>query len=90
VNALVYPCGDVGALAQAIGALAGDPALYRRMAAASLRLAPTQDVKATVASVLLALRQLRQGRFAARWAEIPIKLLDGALPPVGGEAVGVG
>ncbi|MBK8640019.1 MAG: glycosyltransferase family 4 protein [Chromatiaceae bacterium] len=84
VNALVYPCGDVGALAQAIGALAGDPGLYRRMAAASLRLAPSQDVKATVASVLLALRHLRQGRFAARWAEIPIRLLDGALPPAGG------
>jgi glycosyltransferase involved in cell wall biosynthesis len=89
VNALVYPCGDVGALAQAIGALAGDPALYRRMAEASLRLAPTQDVNATVASVLLALRHLRVGRFAARWAEIPISLLDGA-PLVGGAAGGVG
>ena len=90
VNALVYPCGDVGLLAQAIGALAGDPALYRRMAAASLRLAPGQDVSATVTSVLLALRHLRQGRFAARWAEIPIRLLDGALPPVGGAAGRVG
>ncbi len=90
VNALVYPCGDVDALAQAIGALAGDPALYRRMADASLQLAPTQDVSATVASVLRALRHLGEGRFAARWRETPVGKLDGTIPPTAGGSSGPG
>jgi len=78
-NALVYPCGDTGALAQAIDALATDADLYRRLAEASLRLAPTQDVSATVRSVLLALERLRAGAFARNWRGIAPETFTPAL-----------
>lgn len=39
VNALVYPAGDVDALAQAIQSLCQDRVMYRAMSAASMRLA---------------------------------------------------
>jgi glycosyltransferase involved in cell wall biosynthesis len=67
VNAQVYPCGDIDALARAIRSLASDETLYRRMSQASLELVPGADVSATVASVVRALCALRDGRFDAAW-----------------------
>jgi len=43
-NAIVYPCGDVKALAAAITRLMDDPVEYARMAQRSLEIAETQDV----------------------------------------------
>lgn len=79
VNALIYPCGDTAALAQAIATLATDAALYQRLATASLRLAPTQDVSETVASVLRALGRLRAGKFARHWQAVDAGIFATAL-----------
>src|SRR5262249_20199144 len=46
VNALVYPCGDTVALQRALERLYTDRELYKRMAAAALQIAETQDVSA--------------------------------------------
>ena len=54
-NALVYPCGSVERLAEAIAALEADRALLRRMQAASLDIAATQDTDVAVAAVMRAL-----------------------------------
>jgi glycosyltransferase involved in cell wall biosynthesis len=61
VNALVYPCGDVGALAEAIRTLAQDSALRQLMAEASIDLAWSQDTSACVRGVLQAIRALGLG-----------------------------
>jgi len=61
VNALVYPCGSVPALAEAIRTLAGDTALRQRLASASLELVWTQDTSACVHGVLQAIRAFGLG-----------------------------
>jgi glycosyltransferase involved in cell wall biosynthesis len=58
VNALVYPCGDVPALAERLNELCGNEALRHRMSRASLELAPSQDVSVTVGAVVAALGAL--------------------------------
>ncbi len=57
-NALVYPCGDVPALADCLARLFTDPVLRRGMQQASWRLAQTQDVSVTVRATLRALVSL--------------------------------
>jgi len=61
VNALVYPCGDVAALAAKLERLAGDTALLRSMSAASERLCWSQDTSVAVAAVVKALASLGLG-----------------------------
>lgn len=61
INAVVYPCGDTVALAEAIRSLAEDPGRRRRMASASLELAWTQDTRACVRGVLRAIRAFGLG-----------------------------
>ena len=59
-NAIVYPCGDVHALADGIERLWRDPDLYRRMAAESSEIAASQDVTVAAQQLAAAVRQLRQ------------------------------
>ena len=54
VNTLVYPCGDVGQLADRLRTLAEDPDLRARMSVASRELALTQNTSVTVSAVLRA------------------------------------
>lgn len=62
-NAIVYPCGDVQALADAIERVWHDPELYRRMSAKSSEMAASQDVTAAAEQLASAVRQLhRLGR----------------------------
>lgn len=51
-NAIVYPCGDVAALAQAIAALAGDDARRREMGARSRAIFDTLDMAQSVRGVI--------------------------------------
>jgi glycosyltransferase involved in cell wall biosynthesis len=53
-NALVHPCGDVGALATALSRLANEPETLARMAAASLRISQELDVHMAVRGTLAA------------------------------------
>ncbi len=55
-NALVYPFGDVEALAAAVRKLAGDAALYQKMAASSLTIYGACGLAASVAGLLKATR----------------------------------
>ena len=55
-NALVYPCGDVAALAAHLGRLRADDALCEKLAARSLLLSQEHDGKQSVAAVLDAAR----------------------------------
>jgi glycosyltransferase involved in cell wall biosynthesis len=55
-NTIVYPCGDVPALAESIRSLVDDPALRARMGKASLRISAEHDGKKSVAAVLTAAR----------------------------------
>ena len=57
-NALVYPCGDVPALADILARLTTDESQRRRMQEASWNLAETQDVSVTVRGTLRALESL--------------------------------
>jgi glycosyltransferase involved in cell wall biosynthesis len=59
-NAIVYPCGDAAALAQAIGRMSGDEALTARMAARSAEIFGDVDVEASVAGLLRALDAVRR------------------------------
>jgi glycosyltransferase involved in cell wall biosynthesis len=74
INGLVYPCGQVEALATALGQLVVDGELRRRMGEASRRLAPTQDVGVTVGAILRALVGLRD-RYASQWRDLPESVL---------------
>jgi glycosyltransferase involved in cell wall biosynthesis len=69
VNALVYPCGDIPALTEALCTLAGDSALRKRMSQESLNIAHTQDVSITVWTVIGILLALKK-RFAISWSDI--------------------
>lgn len=51
-NAIVYPCGDIAALAAAMLRLAEDTDLRRRMGEASLRISAELDVRRSVRGVL--------------------------------------
>lgn len=55
-NALVYPCGDVEALADAIARLATDHRLLNDMSAASLRIFEECSLKASVKGLISAVR----------------------------------
>jgi glycosyltransferase involved in cell wall biosynthesis len=57
-NAIVYPCGDVQALAAAIERLWRDQDLYGRMAAKSSEIALSQDVTVAAQQLAAAVRQL--------------------------------
>lgn len=59
-NAIVYSCGDVRALADAIERLWRDRDLYRRMATKSSEIAVSQDVTAAAQQLAYAVRQLHQ------------------------------
>jgi glycosyltransferase involved in cell wall biosynthesis len=66
VTALVYPCGDVQRLAEAITALATDAKLYRRLAGSAAAVADEQDVSVAVGAVVKALSTLRPS-FLPSW-----------------------
>jgi glycosyltransferase involved in cell wall biosynthesis len=66
VTALVYPCGDVRRLADAIVTLARDDGLYRQLADNAERVADEQDVSVTVSAIVRALASLRPS-FASDW-----------------------
>jgi glycosyltransferase involved in cell wall biosynthesis len=53
-NTLVYPCGDVAALARALRQLANEPETMARMAAASLRISEELDWRMAVSGTLTA------------------------------------
>ncbi len=57
-NALVYPCGDVWALANAIEKLFRDWTLYQRMSARSLEIARDQDVSPAARQLASAAQEL--------------------------------
>ncbi len=57
-NAIVYPCGDVKALAAAIDKLWRDHDLYQRMSAKSSEIAASQDVTVAAEQLASAERQL--------------------------------
>ena len=76
VNALVYPVGNVAALADCLGRLATDEDLRHRMGEASRELAASQDVPVTVDAVLLAIRHL-QVDFAEPWHDVSSPVLRG-------------
>jgi glycosyltransferase involved in cell wall biosynthesis len=59
-NALVYPCGDVQQLADAIERLYRDTELYKRMADESFSMAQSQDVVAAAQQLAFAVRSLRE------------------------------
>jgi glycosyltransferase involved in cell wall biosynthesis len=60
VNAIVYPCGDVQALADAIERLWRDRELYQRMSTKSLEIAASQDVTVAAEQLAVAVKQLRR------------------------------
>jgi len=60
VNALVYRCGDVKALAGSLRSLMGDTALCGRLGEASRKIAATQGTKVTVDALLRALLSCRE------------------------------
>ncbi len=55
-NAIVTPCGDVGAIARAVLRLAGEEALRAQMSAASLRIFSELDARRSVAGAIDAAR----------------------------------
>lgn len=69
VNALVYPCGDINALAEALALLARDTSLRARMGRASLDIASTQDVTVAARAVVKILLSLR-GQFIRQWSDL--------------------
>jgi len=58
-NAIVYPCGNVQALASAIDQLWRDRDLYQRMSCESSEIAASQDVTVAAEQLASAVRQLR-------------------------------
>jgi glycosyltransferase involved in cell wall biosynthesis len=59
-NAIVYPCGDVQALAAAIDQLWRDRDLYQGMSAKSSEIAASQDVSVAAEQLASAVRELHQ------------------------------
>lgn len=59
-NAIVYPCGDVQRLADAIERLYRNRDLYNQMSAESLRIAESQDVAAAARQLAFAVRSLNE------------------------------
>jgi glycosyltransferase involved in cell wall biosynthesis len=59
-NALVFPCGDVQQLANAIERLWRDRELYHRMSDASFQIAQSQDVGTAVEQLAFAVRSLHK------------------------------
>lgn len=57
VNGLVYPCGDLGALAEAMRRLAEDRSLYARFSEQSRRIAGSQDTPAAALQFTLAVER---------------------------------
>jgi len=61
-NAIVYPCGDVQELANAIERLFRDRDMYNKMSRESLRIAQSQDVVAAARQLAFAVRSLSELR----------------------------
>jgi glycosyltransferase involved in cell wall biosynthesis len=76
VTCLVYPCGDVQRLADAIATLAGDEKLYRQLAGNASAVADEQDVSVAVAAVVKALGVLRPS-FQPYWRNAGEELFPG-------------
>jgi glycosyltransferase involved in cell wall biosynthesis len=76
VNALIYPAGDVAALASVLRELIESDSLRRRMSQASLALAAAQDIRMTAAAVVRAIRTLEPG-FSGAWHDLSPDVLDG-------------
>jgi glycosyltransferase involved in cell wall biosynthesis len=76
VNALVYPCGDIPALKEALCTLVGDSALRQRMGQESLHIAPTQDIHVAAQAVIKILISLKV-KFAEKWADIDQNIFAG-------------
>jgi glycosyltransferase involved in cell wall biosynthesis len=80
VNALVYPCGDVAALARQVRLLAEDEALRGRLGQASRTLAATQDAGVTAEAVVRAIRSLPPKRSRQGGADAAAQGNGHALP----------
>ena len=57
-NAILYPCGDIEALVEAMSRLRGDPALYTRMSSASLEIFDQCCLEASLAGLKRAVREV--------------------------------
>jgi glycosyltransferase involved in cell wall biosynthesis len=64
-NALVYPCGDVPALADCIVRLADDPKLLEKMSEASLRIFDECSLTASVEGFMRAVAEVSRPHAAA-------------------------
>ena len=62
VNAIVFPCGDIGALAAAIGGIETDPERQAEMSASSRRIYDECDLAASTGGVLRAVEFVTAGR----------------------------
>jgi len=69
VNALVYPCGDVRSLADAINLLVTDSDLRERMGKESLAIAKSQDVPVAV-RVLVKIVVSSKGKLSDSWDDL--------------------
>jgi glycosyltransferase involved in cell wall biosynthesis len=76
VNALVYPCGNIQALTEALCTLAGDLSLRERMSQESLNIAPTQDILVAAKTVLTILQSLKT-KFDVQWSDIGQNIFAG-------------
>jgi glycosyltransferase involved in cell wall biosynthesis len=76
INALIYPCGDIPSLTEALCTLASDSSLRERMKQESLNIAPTQGIHAATSIVLAILKSLKT-KFDDRWADIDQNIFAG-------------
>jgi glycosyltransferase involved in cell wall biosynthesis len=70
-NAMVYPCGDVGALAKLLSRLANEPQTLAVMAAASLRISQELDARMAVQGTLAAVEHCLRPRRTVTESEAP-------------------
>jgi glycosyltransferase involved in cell wall biosynthesis len=76
VNALVYPCGDVDALADTLLKLVVNPDLREKMGKASLEIAPTQDVHTVVRAVIKICLSLYTKQYTHAWQKVDNKVFN--------------
>lgn len=72
VNALVYPVGDINAMADCLQQLILDDPLRNKMSVASIELVRTQTPEATVVAILQGILALRT-KFRAPWSDVSVE-----------------